>query len=129
MTSTPQALKKQRDQRRANIAAGLTWDGQPRKNYLWPELDGLPPLQRMNERIRLTKLRSCRAKKNGGLGFVLEKRPANHAQWQLENKILCAQIDSAAEAIAEVFFDLPSKAQARCLTLAESLATIRRGLR
>ena len=129
MTSTPTALKKQREQRSANIAAGLTWDGRPRKNYLWPELDGLPRRERMNERIRLTKLRNERARRNGGLGFVLDKKPSNHSAWKVERIILRAQIEAAAGSIAEVFFNLPPKAQVACLELAGTLSQIQKGLR
>lgn len=128
MTSTPKALNQQRARRRANLAAGLTFDGRPRRNYRWPELDGLPRRERMNERIRIAKLRGTRAVKNGGLGFVLEKRPKNHAAWKLENKILRAQIDQAAAAIAEIYLELPAKAQAACQRLANNLGGIRKGL-
>jgi hypothetical protein len=128
MTNTPEAIAAQRAKRRANIAAGLTWDGRPRQNYQWPELDGLPRRERMNERIRLTNLRKHRARKNGGVGFVLEKRPARTAAWKTESKILRAQIESAAASLSEIFHELPPKAKARCLALADSLAQIRRGL-
>jgi hypothetical protein len=129
MTSTPKALDQQRARRKANVAAGLTFDGRPRKNYLWPELDGLPPLQRMNERIRICTLRRRRSGDQGGISFVLEAKPVNPAAWREENKILRAQIDLVAEGIAEVFCELPYKVQARCVVLAENLSKIRKGIR
>jgi hypothetical protein len=128
MTNTPKALAAQRNKRRALVAAGLTTYGTPRRNYQWPELDGLTGRVRMNERIRLTKLRSERSKKNCGIAFVLEKKPVNHAQWREETKILLALIDSVAAGISEVFAELPPKAKVACVELGNNLARIRRGL-
>lgn len=126
MTNTPKALAAQRARYRANVAKGLTVYGTPRKNYRWPELDGLSPIKRRNERIRICTLRARRAKKSGG--FIFEARKRTPAEWRIENMILKAQIEDAAAGIAAIFHELPPKVKVRCLALAESLVRIKRRL-
>lgn len=126
MTRTPKAVELQRARRKAFVAAGLTVYGTRRKNYQWPELDDLSKTERMNERIRISTLRSRRALKNGGLALAMS--PKNHyrpAAWKLFNRIFKAEIDAAAADMGRLYEYLDPVAQSRCVQLSHSLSKLR----
>ena len=124
MTSTPRALELQRNRRNAFVARGLTIYGTPRKNYRWPQLDGLPPRQRMNERIRICTMRARR--ENKAMAIESGSRPKRMSRWQFENKVLRAEIETVVSEIAAVFDDLSPRAKAACIAISITLGSIKR---
>lgn len=66
-TEAEKKLIRQRITRRDNLAAGLRFDGKPRQNYRWPELDGLTGRERMIKRIVIWQRRRRAEKKQTAL--------------------------------------------------------------
>jgi hypothetical protein len=72
-TEAEKKIVRQRIYRQERMQRGLTHDGHPRRNYTWPELDGLAPHDRMNERIRRWRRNRDRQLKLTPLGIAWRK--------------------------------------------------------
>lgn len=129
---------------RENVAAGLTWRGNPRKRPLRPELDGLHGTPR---HVRVNQLRA-QAFMAQGLNWRGKTRKysvrtdlteiAKQAASKLEHHdfitklqatdmlILRTEIDAFAASLGQCFHELPRYAQAQALELEKHLSAIRR---
>lgn len=100
-TTTKKALEDQKAMRKARVDAGLTIYGTARKNYLWPELDGLDPQARMNARIRICTRR-----------YRLIKS-------------IPPQVEQFASLISELYPDLSGDAKSKCMKLLKVLTRLK----
>ncbi len=90
-------MDDQRAMRKARVDAGLTVYGTARKNYLWPELDGLDPQARMNARIKICTRRYRLIKSIPKL------------------------VDEFARLLGDIYGELPEHAKIRCMGLSKVL--------
>ena len=132
MTNTPEALEKQRAERRAFVAAGLTIYGTRRKNYQWPELAGLTGRERMNERIRICTNRARLARRQATGRDRPAKQPAVRlVGWRdsmVNSLVLLAEVEAAVASINAIYEKLDPVAKAKSLELGHTLAGMRRKL-